>query len=98
MFYSLVQKCPVLMEPLIECEYPLGDAQKAHVDVIEHVNGSFGRILLNPNLCTVCWKQTKLQLHLFTISNKWGDFCKGLFDVRIRFRSGHHNFPRHENQ
>ena len=98
MFYSLVQKCPALMEPLIECEYPLEDVQKAHVDVIEHVNGSFGRILLNPNLCTVCWKQAKLQLHLFTISNKWGDFCKGLLDVGISFRSGHYNFSRHENQ
>lgn len=50
MLNSLAEKCPELMKPVVDCEYPLEKASEAHVEVIEHAKGTLGRILINPNL------------------------------------------------
>lgn len=50
---GLAEKCPDLMTPLIDREYPLEEASIAHEEVIAHKNGTLGRILMNPDLWIV---------------------------------------------
>ena len=50
LFYELTFKCHDLMRPLISYEYSLKDADKAHVEVINHKKAGCGRIIMNPEL------------------------------------------------
>lgn len=51
---ALALALPELMSPLIDCEYSLEEVQEAHKEVIAHSKGTFGRILINPDLWRVC--------------------------------------------
>ena len=49
-----------MMRPLISYEYSLKDADKAHVEVINHKRAGCGRIIINPDLFRVCKQSTIL--------------------------------------
>ena len=53
---ELTQALPELMSPLIDREYALEQVQEAHKEVIAHSKGTFGRILINPDLLYVCYE------------------------------------------
>ena len=87
------------MQPVVDCEYPLEKASEAHVEVIEHAKGTLGRILINPNLLSVCCKQSKRNtLHLSAVVNKRRNLAERLADVRFILGSRYNHYARYEDQ
>ena len=107
---GLAEKCPELMSPLIDREYPLEEARSAHEEVIAHKSGVFGRILINPDLWSVCSEKPENSIHLLlsTAIQDGSDPGKGLLDVVVvlpviihyqcHLRSRDDNLSRHENE
>lgn len=107
---GLAEKCPELMSPLIDREYPLEEARSAHEEVIAHKNGVFGRILINPDLWSVCSEKPEHSIHLLlsTAIQDRSDPGKGLLNVVVvlpviipcqcHLRSRDDDLSRHENE
>ena len=60
LFYELADAYHSMMRPLISYEYSLKDADKAHIEVINHKRAGCGRIIIIPDLLCVCEQSTIL--------------------------------------
>ena len=55
---KLAERNLELTKPLIHHEYSLEQAKEAHVEVIEHSQGTLGRLIINMDILSLCSTNT----------------------------------------